>query len=69
MHQYPIGLLNVNNYFDHLVAFVHHMCQEGFLSETVRDLILVDNDAQRLLSKMINYEAPEIYKWITEEEV
>jgi uncharacterized protein (TIGR00730 family) len=69
MHQYPIGLLNVNNYFDHLVAFVHHMCQEGFLSETVRNLIIVDDDAQRLLSKMINYEAPEIYKWITEEEV
>ena len=69
MHQYPIGLLNVNNYFDHLVAFVHHMCKQGFLSETVRNLILVDDDAQRLLSKMINYEAPEIYKWITEEEV
>jgi uncharacterized protein (TIGR00730 family) len=69
MHEYPIGLLNVNGYFNHLVAFVHHMCNEGFLSQTVRDLILVDDDATRLIDRMKNYQAPEIYKWITEDEV
>lgn len=69
MHEYPIGLLNVNGYFDHLIAFVHHMCNEGFLNTTVRDLILVDSDAENLIHKMSTYEAPEIYKWITEDEV
>jgi hypothetical protein len=69
MHDYPIGLLNVNGYFNHLHAFVHHMCDEGFLNTTVRDLILVDDNAERLLERMKNYRAPEIYKWITEEEV
>jgi uncharacterized protein (TIGR00730 family) len=69
MHQYPIGLLNVNGYFNHLHAFVNHMCNEGFLNATVRDLILVDDNAERLLERMKNYQAPEIYKWITEDEV
>jgi uncharacterized protein (TIGR00730 family) len=69
MHEYPIGLLNVNGYFDHLVSFVHHMCNEGFLNTTVRDLILVDDDTNRLIDRMMNYQAPDIYKWITEDEV
>jgi uncharacterized protein (TIGR00730 family) len=69
MHEYPIGLLNVNGYFNHLVQFVHHMCAEGFLSETVRNLILVDDDAERLIDRMQHYVAPDIYKWITEDEV
>ncbi|MFN5295071.1 MAG: TIGR00730 family Rossman fold protein [Flavobacteriales bacterium] len=69
MHEYPIGLLNVNGYFDHLVSFVHHMCDEGFLNTTVRDLILVDDDTNRLIDRMMNYQAPDIYKWISEDEV
>ena len=69
MHEYPIGLLNVNGYFNHLVSFVHHMCNEGFLNTTVRDLILVDDDTNRLIDRMMNYQAPDIYKWISEDEV
>jgi hypothetical protein len=69
MHDYPIGLLNVNGYFNHLIAFVDHMCAEGFLSETVRNLILVDDQAEQLLYRMQHYVAPDIYKWITEDEV
>lgn len=69
MHEYPIGLLNVNGYFDHLVSFVHDMCNEGFLNTTVRDLILVDDDNNRLIDRMMNYQAPDIYKWISEDEV
>jgi uncharacterized protein (TIGR00730 family) len=69
MHEYPIGLLNVNGYFNHLVNFVHHMCNEGFLNTTVRDLILVDDDTNRLIDRMMNYKAPDIYKWISEDEV
>jgi len=45
------------------------MCNEEFLNTTVRDLMLVDSDAESLIHKMSTYEAPEIYKWITEEEV
>jgi len=69
MHEYPIGLLNVNGYFNHLHAFVQHMCSEGFLNATVRDLILIDDNAERLIDRMKNYRAPELYKWITADEV
>jgi uncharacterized protein (TIGR00730 family) len=69
MHEYPIGLLNVNGYFNHLHAFVQHMCNEGFLNTTVRDLILIDDNAERLIDRMKNYRAPELHKWITADEV
>jgi hypothetical protein len=45
------------------------MCDEGFLNTTVRDLILVDDDTNRLIDRMMNYQAPDIYKWISEDEV
>jgi predicted Rossmann-fold nucleotide-binding protein len=45
------------------------MRAEGFLSETVRNLILVDDQAEQLLDRMQHYVAPDIYKWITEDEV
>jgi len=30
---------------------------------------LVDDDANRLIDRMLSYKAPDIYKWISEEEV
>lgn len=69
MHEYPIGLLNINGYFNHLVEFIDHMCAEGFLSDTIRNLIMVDNDVERLLERMQHYVAPDLYKWISEDEV
>jgi len=53
----------------HLHAFVQHMCNEGFLNTTVRDLILIDDNAERLIDRMKNYRAPELHKWITADEV
>lgn len=52
LHRKPIGLLNVNGYYDHIVAHVNHMVQEGFLSETNRDMLLVADHIEALLEKM-----------------
>jgi uncharacterized protein (TIGR00730 family) len=45
----PIGLLNVNGYFDHLMAQMEVMTRDGFLGESsLRSIKMADNPAQLL---------------------
>ena len=66
LHTKPVGLLNVADYFDHLIRFVDHATAEGFLDTAHRDLLLVDERADGLLSKLRTYRRPEMDKveWI-----
>ncbi len=60
----PIGLLNVEGYFDHLTAFLAHSVAERFVkAEQLQDL-LVDNDGAALLSRLKNHTPMQIDKWI-----
>lgn len=52
LHNKPIGLLNVNGFYDHLLAHVHHMCKEGFLKDSNLALITVSDNLSDLLEKM-----------------
>lgn len=48
----PVGMLNVEGYFDHLLAFLRHGAAEGFIRAEHRDLLLVDESAERLLDRI-----------------
>jgi uncharacterized protein (TIGR00730 family) len=69
LHPKPIGLLNTAGYFNHLVQFIHHMYQEGFINETHRDMIMVHENAEILLSMMERYVAPDVPQWINQQEI
>jgi len=64
IHAKPCGLLNINNYFDPLIALLDHMVAERFLRPEHRALALVDDDAARLLSRFAEYQAPNVEKWL-----
>lgn len=49
LHNKPIGILNVDNYYKSLLEFFDKSVNEGFLSEKLRSLILEDNDPEILL--------------------
>ena len=55
-HPYPIGILNINGYFDHLLAQLDRMVQEEFLKDFHRDLLLSAPDPITLLDKMRAFE-------------
>lgn len=62
---HPIGLLNVNGFYDHLIAHLYHLQREGFLKEQHRKLLLADNDLDALLEQMQHFKSPEtIGKWL-----
>ena len=59
-HKKPIGVLNVNGYFDSLLTFLDEARESGFVSEEARNIVLSDDDAERLIEKMRGYTAPRV---------
>ncbi len=64
IHRKPVGLLNVNGFFDHLIALVDRMVDEGFVDENNRRLLQVDSNIETLLEKLSNFD-PDLFppKW------
>ncbi len=67
LHQKPIGILNVDRFYDPLLAFVQSMVDKGFLKEINRKMILVSDSVDDLLRQMEEYRAPAVPKWINME--
>ncbi|HET7627083.1 MAG TPA: TIGR00730 family Rossman fold protein [Bacillales bacterium] len=51
VHRKPCGLLNINHYYDPLVALFRHMTEQQFLDETFASMALVDDCAASLLEQ------------------
>lgn len=69
MHTKPIGLLNINGYYDALKALNSTMVQEGFLSECTRSILMFDRHLEDLLQKMEDYTAPDLPQVIDEQSI
>lgn len=67
MHTKPIGLLNVNGYYDPLKAMNSTMVQEGFLNECANSILLYSPDINDLLEKMSDYQAPDLPQLINKQ--
>lgn len=63
-HNKPIGLLNINGYYDHLIRFLEHSVSEGLLRQQHRDLLRVAQTAEDLLDSFLNEPAPLLDIWI-----
>lgn len=64
LHQKPVGLLNVNGYYDSLKVLINNMVQEGFLEENISEMLLMSDSIDELLELIRNYEAPQADKLI-----
>jgi hypothetical protein len=52
-HNKPIGLLNLNGYYDPLLSFLNSVVKHRFMDTWQMDLIQTDPDAQKLLPSLI----------------
>jgi uncharacterized protein (TIGR00730 family) len=59
------AVLNVNGYYDPLLAMADKAASEGFLRDVHRDLLLSDADPERLLDRLSTYSVPIVDKWIS----
>ena len=60
IEQKPIGLLNINGFFDAVLLQLDKMVEEGYLKLAGRNLLLVANSVKELMQKMDAYKAPKI---------
>jgi uncharacterized protein (TIGR00730 family) len=58
------ALLNVNGYYDPLLAMADRAVAEGFLRDVHRELLLTDTDPARLLDRLETYVTPVVDKWM-----
>jgi uncharacterized protein (TIGR00730 family) len=60
----PVGLLNVEGYFEPLLAFVDRAVVEGFVDQSNRDMIVVADDPGSVLDAMRDYAPPRVTQWL-----
>ena len=69
LHQKPVGLLNVNGFYDHLLKQLDVMVEEGFLKSEDRGLVLVADTIEELMEKMLSFKASYHEKWLNREQI
>ena len=62
LHRKPCGLLNVEGYFDRLLAFLDHIVEEGFVRREYGALLAVSDAPATLLDAL--QVPPAVEKWI-----
>lgn len=60
LHDKPIGLLNVNGFYDGLVAFLQHQVSQGFLKANQAGFLMHEADPATLLARFIAH-VPKFY--------
>jgi uncharacterized protein (TIGR00730 family) len=65
LHQKPIGILNMDGYYDDLIRLLQSMVDNGLLRKSNYDMVLVDESIEGLLQKMNDYQPPQEKKWMT----
>jgi uncharacterized protein (TIGR00730 family) len=63
-HLKPVGVLNVDGYYDHLAAFVRHAVGEGLIRPQHEGLIRFGADLDGLVDELAEVEIPELGRWI-----
>lgn len=67
-HAKPCGMLNVEGYFDPLVAFLDHAVDQSFLAPSHRSMLIVESDPNALLERFAAYRPPAVDAWVATDE-
>ncbi|TLS36084.1 TIGR00730 family Rossman fold protein [Pseudalkalibacillus caeni] len=62
-HNKPVGLYNIDGYYEGLLDLFEHMIEEGFMKRQNIQSIIVDDDPVQLLRKMENVQVQNIDKY------
>lgn len=65
LHKKPIGLLNVDGYYNFVIAHINKMVDDGFLKKENVDLVFIEENWEVLLEKMSSQPTVEAdAKWL-----
>ena len=60
----PLGVLNIDNYFGNLIAFIEHMIAERFLPSAHINGIVVNSDPEELINLLVKFSPVTVEKWL-----
>jgi uncharacterized protein (TIGR00730 family) len=63
-HRKPFGLLDAGGFYHGLLEFFDHATREGFIRPRHRELVMVEDDAEKLLEKFNNFQPSAEMKWV-----
>jgi uncharacterized protein (TIGR00730 family) len=63
-HQKPFGLLDVAGFYRQLQEFLDHTRDEGFIRPQHRALVLVEDNAEKMLARMKSFKPATEVKWM-----
>lgn len=64
LHQKPIGLYNINGFYDTLLKQMDTMVEEGFLKPQNRAMVLTDTNPDALIKALEAYTPVSVQKWL-----
>lgn len=64
LHTKPVGLLNTNGFYNHLITFIQEMVNAGLLKKENQEMVLIGDTIEDLLRKMENYQVSTVPKWL-----
>jgi len=56
----PVGILNINGFFDPLLLQLDVMVKEGYLKQSNKEMLMMSDSVENLLEQMFQYEAPKM---------
>ena len=59
----PVGILNTEGYYDHLLKWFDKAVEEGFISSANLKELLVSDNPEELLDLVVNHERPSDDNW------
>jgi uncharacterized protein (TIGR00730 family) len=68
LHRKPCGLLNLEGYYDSLLALFDRAVAERFLKPEHRGMVISDTHPEALVDRLLAYEPPLVDKWIRREQ-
>ena len=68
VHRKPCGFLNAAAFYTPLIAFIDQAVSEGFIKPVHRQMIVVDDNPERLLDTLGATVLPDVPKWIRQDQ-
>ena len=59
----PVGILNTEGYYDHLISWFKKAVQEGFISSANLNELLISDSPEQLVEMIVSHERPADDNW------
>jgi uncharacterized protein (TIGR00730 family) len=69
IHLKPCGILNVGGFYDGFIQRIQRMVTDGFLRAEQAEQLIIDDDIERLLKRLMTSQPRVLQKWTEREKV